>query len=76
MVPLLLSLMLNKQNLQELELEGSFNLGRISENLNRLNFGANFTYIYSDVEEEKSDAQKSETNFSKKEDYKVQLHGC
>ncbi len=26
--------------------------------------GANFTYIYSDVE--KSDAQKSETNFSKK----------
>jgi outer membrane receptor protein involved in Fe transport len=46
------------------ELEGSFNLGRISENLNRLNMGANFTYIYSDVE--KSDAQKSETNFSKK----------
>ena len=46
------------------ELEGSFNLGRISENLNRLNMGANFTYIYSEVE--KSDAQKSETNFSKK----------
>ncbi len=46
------------------ELEGSFNLGRISENLNKFNFGTNFTYIYSDVE--RSDAQKLETNFNKK----------
>lgn len=46
------------------ELEGSFNLSRISESLSNLNFGANFTYLYSEVK--KSDAQKLETNFNKK----------
>lgn len=46
------------------ELESSFNLSRISESLSNLNFGANFTYLYSEVK--RSDAQKLETNFNKK----------
>ena len=39
MVQLQLSSMLKQAKLAGVELEGSFNLGRISENLNKFNFG-------------------------------------
>lgn len=43
-----------------IELEGMINLGRISENLNQFSFGANATFMYSNIE--RSALQQNETD--------------